>query len=386
MQAGQSVSSYQQRARGNARLPLLGLLMALCAMGTAQAADQAEDTDSVDLEGTAAVLDPGQTAPLEQNAPLQGMGELTTGRKATWLLPAQYARSIDGVSVLQVRPDLYMLTVGGRNVAVETGWQGTLVIGGAAAEDCDALLTAVKAIARAPIRNIVNTSADAERVGCNGKLAEAGRAFTAGVLGFAAPVIAHQNALLQLISGDKQYAPNELPSELFTRPVRNMYLNDQGVQIFWMPKAHTNADTMVLFRRSDVVVAGDILDETSFPVISLARGGSIDGEVAALNRLLDEFSVAVYPRVQRPGGTVVIPGRGELCVPSDLLAYRDMVTIVRDRVKALVDRGASLAQVQKSDPTRGFDTRYGKKSGNWTSEDFVAAIYQSLQAERGAKR
>ncbi len=380
------MSICQRLAPSNVRLPLLGLLISLSVMGTVQAADQAGDADSGDLEGTAAVLDPGQTVPLERNAPLQGIGELTTGRRATWLLPAQYARSIDGVSVLQVRPDLYMLTVGGKNVAVETGWQGTLVIGGAAAEDCDALVTAVKAIAQTPIRNIVNTSADTDRVGCNGKLAEAGHAFTAGVLGFSAPVIAHQNALLQLIGGDKQYAPDELPSELFTRPVRNMYLNDQGVQIFWMPKAHSNADTMVLFRRSDVVVAGDILDETSFPVISLAHGGSIDGEVAALNRLLDEFSVAVYPQVQRPGGTVVIPGRGELCVPSDLLAYRDMVTIVRDRVKALVDRGASLAQVQKSDPTRGFDTRYGKTSGSWTTEDFIAAVYQSLWAERGAKR
>jgi glyoxylase-like metal-dependent hydrolase (beta-lactamase superfamily II) len=382
------MSMHRPRTQGS--LPVLwallvGLGAAAAGPALAQTGPAAAAAAGPDLEGSASLLQPELTQPLERSAPLVGVGDLTAGRQATWLLPAEYGRTINGIDVLQVRPDIYMLSVNGQNVAVESGWQGTLVIDTGDSQQCDALMAAIAAISQSPIRYIINTSTDADRRGCNRSLAEAGRAFTSGVLGFAAPVIATQDALLQMIGSGQNYAADELPSEIFTRPVRNMYLNDQAVQVFAMPKAHTSGDTMVLFRRSDVVVAGNVLDETAFPVIDLKNGGSIDGEIAALNRLLDEFTVAVSPKWQRPGGTVVIPGRGPLCVQTDVLNYRDMVTIVRDRVKALVDRGQSLEQVQKSDPARGYTTRYGKAPGS--SETFVASIYQSLQAgRRGAKQ
>src|SRR5665213_3608957 len=336
----------------------------------------------------------GQAAEQPQDTPvavvssLQLLAQPMAADQATWQLPAEYSSSIGPVSVLQVRPDIYMLTVAGVNVAVETGWQATVVIGTAPAETCDALIAAVKTIAQAPIRYVVDTNVRADRIGCNASLAQAGHGLVRTPLECAAPVIAQQNALMELIrSGPQSYAAAAIPSEVFTLPVRNMYLNDQAIQIFWMPAAQTDGDSMTMFRRSDVVVAGDIMDELGFPVIDLAHGGSIQGELAALNRLLDEFAVSVSPKWQGAGGTLIIPGRGQLCTQTDVLNYRDMVTVIRDRVADLVAHGASLDQVQKSEPARGYDVRYGANSGKWTTSDFVAAIYQSLMAEkRGVKK
>ncbi len=315
-------------------------------------------------------------------APLVGVGQPAGQDTATDRLPAEYSRTINGVQVLQVRPDVYLLTYSGVNVAVETGWEATVVVGSGPSENCTALVDAVKAIAQAPIRYLVQTSAGADRVGCNAQLAEAGHAFTRGVLGFDALVIGHQNALFQMLSETQQYAQAALPSEVYSRPIRSMWLNDQGIQAFWMPAAHTNGDTVVLFRRSEVVVTGDVMDYWHFPVIDLQHGGSLQGEIAALNRILDELAVAVTPKWQLEGGTLIIPGRGPLCQQVDVLNYRDMVTIIRDRVQALIDQGRSLQQVQASDPARGYTTRYGSDSGAWTTRDFVAAVYRSLQSQK----
>lgn len=304
------------------------------------------------------------------------------GSRATELLPAQYARSIGSVSVLQVRPDIYMLTVDGVNVAVQTSWEGTLVINTAMREHCNALIEAINAIAQTPIRYIVNTSADADRVGCNAQVAQAGQALM-HQQGLAAPVIAHRNVPMQLIESGNTDA---LPNDTFGRHVRSMYVNDQAVQLFWMPAAHADGDTIVLFRRSDVVVAGDVLDVTRFPVIDLQHGGSITGEIAALNRLLNEFAVAKSPQFQQPGGTLIIPGRGPLCTHLDVLNYRDMVTIIRDRVQALLDQGKSLEQVLATRPARGYEARYGADDGSWTTRNFIEAIYKSLQAERSTRK
>jgi glyoxylase-like metal-dependent hydrolase (beta-lactamase superfamily II) len=371
-------ANHQGALRKGARSALWTLLLAIGAAGSVHAADSAAGAAPTEPEGSPALQD-------GQSAPLLGLGLPAVGTRATWDLPAQYARSIDGVDVLQVRPDTYLLNVAGQNVAVETGWQGTLVIGGASGH-CDELVTAIKAVSQAPIRYIVNNNADPEQIGCNLQLTKAGLPFAATAQGFIAPIIAYNNALLRLISSGNPPPAMALPSETFTRNIRNMYLNGQGIQMFWMPAAHTDGDIMTMLRRSDVVVAGDIFDETRFPVIDVAHGGTVDGEIAALNRLLDEFTIAVYPKWQMSGGTLVIPARGQLSRQFDVLNYRDMVTTVRARVLQLIERGESLEQVQKAEPTRGYTPRYGSDSGSWTTRDFVAAVYSSLQAARRARK
>ena len=156
-----------------------------------------------------------------------------------------------------------------------------------------------------------------------------------------------------------------------------MYLNGEGIEVLHQPSAHSDGDAIVFFRRSDVVVAGDVLDTTRFPVIDVARGGSIDGEIAALNRLVD-LAIPSVPIVSREEGTLVIPGHGRVCDQLDVVEYRDMVTIVRDRVRDLIRAGASLDQVKAAAPARGYTRRYGSDTGAWTTSAFVEAVYRSL--------
>ena len=142
-----------------------------------------------------------------------------------------------------------------------------------------------------------------------------------------------------------------------------MYLNGEGIEVLHQPAAHSDGDAIVFFRRSDVVVAGDVLDTTRFPVIDVARGGSIDGEIAALNRLVD-LAIPSVPIVSREEGTLVIPGHGRVCDQLDVVEYRDMVTIVRDRVRDLIRAGATLDQVKAAAPARGYTRRYGADTGS----------------------
>jgi glyoxylase-like metal-dependent hydrolase (beta-lactamase superfamily II) len=133
----------------------------------------------------------------------------------------------------------------------------------------------------------------------------------------------------------------------------------------------------VFFRRSDVVVAGDVLDTRQFPVIDVDRGGSIQGEIAALNRLVD-LAIPSEPLVSREAGTLIVPGHGHICGQLDVVEYRDMVTIIHDRVRDLVAAGKTLEQIKAASPASGYVRRYGNDSGAWTTSHFIEAIYKSL--------
>ena len=156
-----------------------------------------------------------------------------------------------------------------------------------------------------------------------------------------------------------------------------MYLNGEGIEVLYQPAAHTDGDAMVFFRRSDVVVAGDVLDTTRFPVIDTARGGSVQGEIAALNRLID-LAIPSVPIVSREAGTLIIPGHGRVCSQLDVVEYRDMLTIIQDRVLDLIKQGRTLEQIKAASPTKGYTRRYGADTGSWTTNNFVEAVYRSL--------
>jgi cyclase len=138
---------------------------------------------------------------------------------------------------------------------------------------------------------------------------------------------------------------------------------------------------VVFFRRSDVIVAGDILDTTRFPVIDVARGGTVQGEIAALNRLVD-MAIPSVPIVSRDAGTLVIPGHGHICDQLEIADYRDMVSIIRDRTRDLIADGMTLEQIKAAAPARGYTRRYGAETGTWTTNDFVEAVYRSLVQEK----
>jgi cyclase len=160
-----------------------------------------------------------------------------------------------------------------------------------------------------------------------------------------------------------------------------MFLNGEGIEVLHLPDAHTDGDSIVFFRRSDIVVAGNILDMSRFPAIDLARGGSVQGEIDALSRIVD-LAIPSVPIVTREGGTLVIPGNGRVCDQFDVVEYRDMVVIIRDRIRALIKEGKTLEQVKAAAPTSGFTRRYGSNRGPWTTDMFVEAVYKSLVEQK----
>jgi hypothetical protein len=181
-----------------------------------------------------------------------------------------------------------------------------------------------------------------------------------------------------------------------------VFFNGEGIEIYHF-NAHTNGDSIVFFRRSDVVVAGNVLDDTRFPVIDLSRGGSIAGEIAALNKVI-ELAIPPGPLVgnppvgialplppgevslsNMPGGTEVIPGRGRIYRQLDVVEYRDMIVIIRDTIKFYMDKGMTLDQIQAAAPAKPWEARFGATTGTWTTKQFVEAVYKSLQTEKGGK-
>lgn len=315
------------------------------------------------------------------NAALPYMGD-----KASDVLPANVERVVGSVGILEVRPDVYMLTVDGNNLAVFTGVQSTLVIDSGASH-CDDVVKAINSIAKAPVRYIVLTGPSADRVGCSGPLRDAGERMPAAYIQqTGAEIIGHENTASRMAEQTGLPSTAGAPEDMYTRSTLGFAVNDQSIQVISMPAAHTDGDSVVLLRRADVVVTGDVFDVTRFPVIDIEHGGSIQGEIDALNRLLTDLVVPSTPKWEGRYGTLVIPARGRLSNQTDIVLYRDMITVIRDRISALIAEGKSLAEVQAADPTRGYAPRFGSQTEPWTTSEFVAAVYASLTADSPAKR
>ncbi len=305
--------------------------------------------------------------------------------------PAQADANAGGLEVLQLRPHFYMIAGAGANIAVQIGQDGIVVVDAGAAPQADAVIAAIKQLSAQPIRYVIDTSADPDHAGGNEKLSKAGRtlfvtnnAFGEGMTnGGAAAILSAEKVLTRMSAPTGKTAPFPTaawPTETFADRRRYMYLNDEGIEVLHQPAAHSDGDSIVFFRRSDIVVAGDVLDTTRFPVIDVARGGSVQGEVDALNRLV-ELAIPSVPIVSREAGTYVLPGHGRVCDQLDVVEYRDMVTVVRDRIRDLIKEGRTLDQIQATAPTRGYTRRYGSDTGPWTTRMFVEAVYASLVQE-----
>ena len=319
-----------------------------------------------------------------QHAAAQGMppppGPPPKSYASTATVPAVYARHVGPVSVLEVRPDVSMLTVDGVNLVVCLGDDGLVVIDTGPEARAEEVLAAIRAVSDAPIRYLVNTSAANSSNGGNEVIAKAGNAFSLGTLGTTAPIVAHQNALLRMLAEPGQNHPAEaIPSEIFSRRVRSARLNGQAIQAIWEPAAHTDGDIVVFMRRSDVIVTGAIFDPTAFPDIDLKHGGSIQGEINALNDILNNMAVGSTPLVEQPGETLIIPARGPLSNKDDLVNYRDMVTIVRDRVQDGISRRQCIAQIIAAYPLQGFRNRYAESPQ--AAQRFIQTVYDSLRKQ-----
>jgi cyclase len=301
------------------------------------------------------------------------------------------AQSAPGTNleVLQLRPNFYMIAGAGGNVGFQVGVDGVVVVDSGSASTADAVVAAIKKVTAQPIRYVINTSADPDHVGGNAKVAKAGQTLFTGnggaglatnFLGGGASILSAEQVLTRMSGPSGKPSPYPVdawPTESFNQPRKYMYLNGEGIEVFHQPAAHTDGDAIVFFRRSDVIVAGDVFDTRAFPVIDVAKGGSVQGEIAALQKLVDT-AIPSVPIVSREEGTLIIPGHGRICDQLDVVDYRDMVTIIRDRIRDLMKRGLTLEQIKAAAPARGYTRRYGSDTGSWTTNDFVEAIYRSM--------
>ena len=299
---------------------------------------------------------------------------------------AQQNRNFDDVQIeiLPVQGNVYMLVGPGGNVTVQVGADGVLVVDTMFAELSDKLLAAIRELSDAPIRHVINTHVHPDHIGGNHAISAAGDRVIGGNfsrdlnLEDAAPVIAHQNVLTE-VSTREPAPPFDLwPTSTYLSDSKDMYVNGESIRILHMPNAHTNGDSIVWFRRSDVISTGDIFNTYMYPYIDVEKGGSLEGLIAALNEIID----LTVPANAQEGGTMIVPGHGRITDEFEIVEYRDMLTIIRDRMLDLIGKGMSLREVKEMRPTRGYDSRWGADTPFWTTEQFVETMYRELSRKQ----
>jgi cyclase len=312
---------------------------------------------------------------------------MAIGLAVCGVLSVSVAAQDSGLDVVKVRKNFYMIAGAGGNIGVQIGSDGVVLVNSGTAAATDRVLAALKQLTDLPIRYIINVDAGAEFVGGNEKLARAGYTIFTNALGNpaalqamtggGASILSHDSVLRRMATARPPYAANAQPNEAFFTPRKAIRMNDEGLEILYQPAAHSSADSFVLFRASDVVVTGDVIDMTRFPVIDLANGGTIQGEIEALDRLID-LTIAPTPFIYKDVGTYVIPGHGRLCEQMEVVDYRDMVVLVRDVVADLMKQGKTLDEIKAARPALPYETRYGTQAG--ATNAFVEAIFKSLSS------
>ena len=288
------------------------------------------------------------------------------------------------VHVLPVQGNIYLLVGDGANITLQVSKQGALLVNTGFGNMADKLIAVVKKTSERPLQYIINTNSYADSTNGNDLVKNAGTTITgANVTNDikdsrdGAQILAHENVLTRMSAptGKKSPTPTGAwPTDTFLGREKTLYFNGEPIEIILQPNALTDGDSIVFFRKSDVVSAGDIFNTDGYPVIDVEKGGTIQGVVLALTHIVN---MAVVEH-EEEGGTLVIPGHGHLCDQAEVVEYRDMVAIVRDRVKAMIAKGSTLEQVKAAKVTRDYDPIYGHNS-YWTPDMFVEAAYKSLK-------
>jgi len=323
------------------------------------------------------------------------------------------------VKVLPVRGNIYVLMGGGANITLSAGLDGVLMVDSGSGQMNDQVLAAIRGVQQwveaksaasaqpvlygaetrnsiiearrfdappKPIRYIVATSIAPDHIGGNVALATAGKTFTGGNVagqlsdvGQGAAILGHENVQNRMASppaGQPAFPTRaQLTDTYYTDSMKlSNFFNGEGVVLMHQPAAFTDGDTMVYFRGSDVIAAGEVFRTTTYPVIDVAKGGTINGVIEGLNHIID-LSV---PEFRSEGGTIVIPAYGRICDIADVAYYRDMTTILRDRIQDMVKKGMTLDQVKAAKPTADYDGRYGAATGPWTTNMFIEAVYKTV--------
>jgi len=303
--------------------------------------------------------------------------------------PAEVGPTAPGASpaeihVQHVRGNIYMLSGADGNITISAGPDGVLLVDTGVKEKAGQVLAEVKKLSNQPIRYLINTHLHPDHTGGNETIAKMGQTIAGGDVTNltddareGAKVIAHQNVLNRMSAPGGKTPPSPfgmLPTDTYFGARKDLFFNDEGVRILHPKAAHTDGDSIVFFRRSDVISTGDIFTTDLYPIIDLEVGGSIQGEIDALNQILE----LVIPARNEEAGTYIVPGHGRLSDAAEVAYYRDMVTIIRDRILNMKKKGMTLEQVKAARPTGDYDPRWGADSGFWTTDMFVEAVYKSL--------
>ena len=308
-------------------------------------------------------------------------------RAAAPAQPAAARGSAADIRTLKIRENVYLLSGAGSNVVVQLFPQGVTVIDSGTAANAQAVLAAIRQLTPKPVVHIINTGAAAEHWGGNATLAAAGRRIPVDIIaadansaGEGPTIVAHEDVLMRLSakSGTGTVAPERAwPTDTYHSEYKKLsarFHGGEAIQLVSVPKANSDGNSLVWLRHADVIATGDIYSTVGYPPVDLAAGGTIDGVIAGLNEILD----LAFFDYRSEGGTLIVPGHGRLSDGADVAYYRDMVTVIRDRVQDAIEKGSTLAQVKAAGLTRDYDPRYGATSGSWTTEMFVEAVYKSL--------
>ncbi|HTR35217.1 MAG TPA: MBL fold metallo-hydrolase [Bryobacteraceae bacterium] len=277
------------------------------------------------------------------------------------------------IHVEPVQHNIYLLARSGGNITVQVGSQGVLMVDTGFEPLVPKVMAEIRKLNKGPIRYIINTHAHPDHVGGNAAIARIAGHDPLLPL----KIIAQENVLNRLTAttpGQPRFPEAGLPIDEYATPEKNLHFNGEAVIIYHEPNAHTDGDSIVLFRGSDVISTGDIFTPDAYPFLDIERGGSVQGEIAALNHVLQ---LAVPAKTQE-GGTYIVPGHGRICDDADVVEFRDMVVIVRDRVRDMIGKGMTLEQVKAARPTRDYDTEYVTPTSFVKADGFVEAVYKSL--------
>ena len=342
--------------------------------------------------------------------------QISSGQQATDLMiqsrsqeqPQPSARRVvlpagNPLEVLHVLGNVYMIAGGPSNVAVQVGSEGVLLVDAATEEMNERLLEAIRALSDRPINYIINTTPDKDHFGGNGKIGAAGQNPTIAGRGLTgrvnrptdaplddtpggggqaalrpqgAIVFSHENMLNRMSAPTGAVPPEPFalwPTSTFFTRQKTISFNDEAIELLHQPAAHTDADLVVFFRKSDVVAAGDVIHTLQYPVFDPKRGGSMQGILDGLNAVIG----ITVPRFNQMAGTRVIPGHGRILNEADVVEYRDMMTIIFERVRDAAADGKSLAQIKAMKPTLEYDPLYSVPG--WTGEMLVEAIFNELR-------
>jgi cyclase len=282
------------------------------------------------------------------------------------------------LTMAPVQGSVYVLMGDGGNITVQVGKDGVMLVDTGFAPLAPKAIAEIRKLSDGPIRWIVNTHVHTDHTGGNAEMAKLG--MTRESVG-APRIVAQSNVLNRMTTpapGEAKIPEAAWPNDEYFLPSKDFFFNGEAVVVYHVPAAHTDGDSIVFFRRSDVLSTGDVFTPGSYPIIDLARGGTVKGEIDALNRIIDITVPAKY----QEGGTLVIPGHGRLCDEADVVEYRNMLTVIRDRFQDMIKKGMTLEQVKATKPTLDYDTQYGATTGFWTTDMFIDAVYKSLSEKK----